>query len=329
MPARPTRGAVIQALEEAALPWDGAEAAGDERRASKDGADAPVNFAQFKLAVRGMPDAKQRMQSLLAQLQPVQRPLAIYNWERPMAGMASAVTGDTVYEPVPYHFKIPHGLFMREATSVAVDSDDNVYVFNRGNMPMLVFDPEGNCVNFWGNPTPNIGQGVIVDSYGANTGRYKGTEFVRPHAISVDHEDNLWLTDDSGNTITKCDRSGKRLMMIIPGPKVLTTEAEMDAQKGNVAEAAPKQSGDTFNRPTDTCVDPKTGDFFITDGYGNSHVHHFKADGTLVKTWGGPGTDPGEFNLPHNICMHPDGALETKSRFCAIFFLCLVPSLSW
>lgn len=226
-------------------------------------------------------------------------------------------------------------------------------------MPMIVFDPDGNCINFWGNPTPNIGQGVIVgeqflltaliaachsllrclicrlrrptDSYGANTGRYKGTEFVRPHAISVDHEDNLWLTDDSGNTITKCDRSGKRLMMIASNggglPKVLTTAAEMDAQKGNVAESSLKQvliqsrarilrlpvpcesfsldmsvccrfwlqSGETFNRPTDTCVDPATGDIFITDGYGNSHVHHFKSDGTHVKTWGEPGTDPGQF----------------------------------
>ena len=152
---------------------------------------------------------------------------------------------------------------------------------------------------------------VPADSYGSNTGRYQGTEFVRPHAISVDHEDNLWLTDDSGNTITKCDRSGKRLMMVIPGPgkttKILTTEEEMEAQKGKVAEGSLKQSGETFNRPTDCCVDPANGDFFITDGYGNSHVHHFKADGTFVKTWGEPGTDPGQFNLPHNLCMHPDG----------------------
>ena len=118
--------------------------------------------SQWKLAVRGTPDSRQRIQSLLAQLQPIQRPLAIYQYEKPTAGLAAAVTGDTVYEPVPYHFKIPHGLFMREATSVAVDSDDNVYVFNRGNMPMLVFDPDGNCIDHWGNPTPNIGQGVIV-----------------------------------------------------------------------------------------------------------------------------------------------------------------------
>ena len=36
---------------------------------------------------------------------------------------------------------------MREATSVAVDKDDNVYVFNRGNQPVLIFDTNGNLLN--------------------------------------------------------------------------------------------------------------------------------------------------------------------------------------
>lgn len=165
MPARPTRTQVTEFLEASDLPWDAAPETAAVASSKDDQQQKNVDLRQFKLAVRGMPDAKQRMQSLLMQLQPVQRPLQIYAYERPMAGMASAVTGDTVYEPVPYHFKIPHGLFMREATSVCVDSADNVYVFNRGNMPMLVFDPEGNCVNFWGNPTPNIGQGVIVGAF--------------------------------------------------------------------------------------------------------------------------------------------------------------------
>ena len=38
------------------------------------------------------------------------------------------------WEPKPFHFKIPHGIFLKEATSVAVDAEDRVYVFNRGNM---------------------------------------------------------------------------------------------------------------------------------------------------------------------------------------------------
>ena len=49
----------------------------------------------------------------------------------------------TNYEPVPGWAKIPHGVWLREATAVTVDSKDNVYVFNRGNVPVLVFDPEG------------------------------------------------------------------------------------------------------------------------------------------------------------------------------------------
>ena len=38
------------------------------------------------------------------------------------------------------------GIFLYEATSVAVDRADNVYVFNRGNIPVLVFDRSGQCV---------------------------------------------------------------------------------------------------------------------------------------------------------------------------------------
>ena len=39
---------------------------------------------------------------------------------------------------------------MHEATAVAVNSKDEVFVFNRGNMPVLVFDIEGNLIRHWG-----------------------------------------------------------------------------------------------------------------------------------------------------------------------------------
>ena len=58
----------------------------------------------------------------------------------------SPVTAETRFEPVPGWAKIPHGIWLREATAVTVDSDDRVYVFNRGNMPILVFDPDGNLI---------------------------------------------------------------------------------------------------------------------------------------------------------------------------------------
>ena len=68
--------------------------------------------------------------------------------------MASSVTPSTVFTPLPLHFKVPHGLFLLEATSVACNSDDEVYVFNRGNMPVLVFSASGDLVRHWGNETP-------------------------------------------------------------------------------------------------------------------------------------------------------------------------------
>ena len=89
-----------------------------------------------------------------------------------------------------------------------------------------------------------------------------GTEFVRPHSIRIDHgrlgrmhqyllqslarvfiteaprllpaEDNVWLVDDMANTITKCTQNGKRLMMLLPGGRVLTTQREMKNAVGKV-----------------------------------------------------------------------------------------------
>ena len=39
---------------------------------------------------------------------------------------------------------------MSEVAGVAVDSRDRVYVFNRGEHPVIVFDKEGKFLNAWG-----------------------------------------------------------------------------------------------------------------------------------------------------------------------------------
>jgi DNA-binding beta-propeller fold protein YncE len=56
-----------------------------------------------------------------------------------------------------------------------------------------------------------------------------------------------------------------------------------------------------FHRPTDVAVHPKTGEIFISDGYGNSRVHRLRPDGEHILSWGEPGADAGQFSLPHNI----------------------------
>lgn len=51
--------------------------------------------------------------------------------------------GDYRYEQVDNWARIPPGMTMGEVGAVGVDKQDNVYVFNRGDHPMMIFDREG------------------------------------------------------------------------------------------------------------------------------------------------------------------------------------------
>jgi DNA-binding beta-propeller fold protein YncE len=165
------------------------------------------------------------------------------------------------YEPVGEWARLPEGrTFSGDATSVAVDASDNVYVFNRGPTPMLVFDRDGKLLDAWGDG-----------------------EFVGPHAVALDGEGNLYLVDRRAHFVQKRTPSGAVVFTL-----------------GTPGRPAPRQGGGCFNEPTDVAVTPG-GDLFITDGYGNSRIHHFDPSGRHVTSWGRPGSLPGEFSLPHGI----------------------------
>ena len=56
------------------------------------------------------------------------------------------------------------------------------------------------------------------------------------------------------------------------------------------------------------------GELYVCDGYGNARVHRFKADGTLIQSWGEPGVGPGQFHLPHGIGVAPDNRVFVTDR---------------
>jgi len=210
--------------------------------------------------------------------------------------MPGTPTKDTRYEAVAGWAKIPHGLFLREATSVAVDDDDNVYVFCRGNMPVMVFDSDGNMIDGWGTDDPYSGTVEAIDPYGNATVSWPGNRFMLAHAITIDHQGNLWLVDVIGSKIYKTTKQGEELMVLGSG----------------VASVA--QGGEPFNRPTDVTIDPASGDIFVSDGYGNSRVHCFDGAGNHKLSWGEPGSDDGQFSLPHNIAMFGDDGVIVCDR---------------
>ena len=68
-----------------------------------------------------------------------------------------------------------------------------------------------------------------------------------------------------------------------------------------------------FNHPTSAAI-AADGDIYVADGYGNSVVHRFNADGRLKCTWGGGGTGPGEFTTPHAVWIDPRNRVLVADR---------------
>ena len=109
----------------------------------------------------------------------------------------------------------------------------------------------------------------------------------------------MWCVDDGIHTITKFTPEGKLLMTI-----------------GATGEPSKAWSGEPFNRPTHAAVSPKTGNIYVTDGYGNSRVHKYTPDGKLILSWGEPGIDAGQFIRPHNVAVDADDLVYVADREC-------------
>ncbi|HEV7391526.1 MAG TPA: peptidyl-alpha-hydroxyglycine alpha-amidating lyase family protein [Burkholderiales bacterium] len=179
--------------------------------------------------------------------------------------------------------QLPEGWSYVEVAGVACDSQDRVYVFNRGDYPVIVFDKEGKFLDAWG-------QGV----------------FNNPHGIFIDHEDHLWLADDKDHTVHKFTVDGERLMTLGESGKASDTGYKINASP--VLRAA-----GPFHRVTNVAVLP-SGDMYIADGYGNARVHKFSKDGKLLFSWGEPGHGPGQFMLPHGIALDSAGLVYVADR---------------
>lgn len=178
------------------------------------------------------------------------------------------------YRPVDGWGRLPEGWSFVEATSVAVDAKDTVWVFNRGPHPVIGFDRDGHFLRSWGEGT-----------------------FRRAHGITAGPDGTLWLTDDLHHTIRQFTTEGKLLLLI-----------------GDPDTPSTLQGGKPFNRPTHVALCPRTGDVYISDGYGNSRVHKYDPRGRHLFSWGAPGTDPGCFNLPHNIATDSEGLVYVADR---------------
>jgi len=127
--------------------------------------------------------------------------------------------------------------------------------------------------------------GRIVDLWGQG--------FVDKHGLRV-IDDKVWVTDRERHVVVQFTLDGKLL-------RTLGTEG-----KSGLGE-------NEFNKPSDVAIGPK-GDIYVSDGYGNSRVMRFDANGKFKQSWGGKGAGPGQFNLVHNIAIDKNGRVYIADR---------------
>jgi DNA-binding beta-propeller fold protein YncE len=134
---------------------------------------------------------------------------------------------------------------------------------------------------------------IVLDS-GGNYLRSWGDDVLQtPHGLRIDSQGNIWVTDIGSHRVFKFDPQGKVLLALGTGK--------------------PGTGLDQFDRPTDIAFGA-SGEFYVSDGYGNSRVLKFSPGGALITSWGQKGSGRGEFNLPHAVVVDPSGRVLVADR---------------
>lgn len=181
--------------------------------------------------------------------------------------------------------QLPAGYVHKDVDGVATDSRDRVYLLTRGDARVIVYERDGTFVTSWG-------ENIFTP---------------RTHGICIGPDDSVWTVDDGDHTVRRFTTDGQQLMVI--GTPGVASDTGYDGKTvQSIQRGAPP-----FNRPTDAAVAPN-GDLYVVDGYGNARVHHFTTDGKLIRSWGEPGTGPGQFHLPHAVFVARDGRVLIADR---------------
>ncbi len=186
--------------------------------------------------------------------------------------------------PVVNWAQQPPGIGWPEVAAVAVDSRDHVYVFNRGAHPVAIFDGDGTFLHSWGSGL-----------------------FRRPHGLTIGPDEMLYCTDDSDHTVRKFTPDGRLLLTLG------TSGRPSDTGATSVDFRTIHRSAGPFHFPTNVALAPG-GEIYVADGYGNARIHKFSPEGKLILSWGQPGTEPGQFRIPHGVAVNSQGHVYVADR---------------
>ncbi|MCW5734933.1 MAG: peptidase [Enhydrobacter sp.] len=134
---------------------------------------------------------------------------------------------------------------------------------------------------------------LVFDRDGRQIAAWGEGTLAEPHYINAAADGGILVADRDAHQVLRFDKNGKLVQAL--GKRHWPS---LDAP---------------FNHPTAAAQAPN-GEIYVADGYGNSSVHRFAADGSLIRTWGGQGTGPGAFTTPHAIALDSRGRVLVADR---------------
>jgi DNA-binding beta-propeller fold protein YncE len=182
---------------------------------------------------------------------------------------------------VPNPITVPAGTTMGASASVTFDARGHLLVLTRGAQPFFEFDESGRFIRAFGDGL-----------------------FTRAHGIRLDGDGNIWATDVGAHVVYKLSPQGQVL---------LTLGTKGEAGEWNEAAGSRK-----LNQPNDVAI-ARNGDVFIVQGHtpgpgGDARVLKFDKTGKFIKSWGGKGKAPGQFEVAHGIAIDARGLLWVADR---------------
>jgi hypothetical protein len=207
-------------------------------------------------------------------------------------------------KPLPNHW------YQGQSIGVSVDADDHIWIIHRADSlaspgeqalddktgaccakapPILEFDETGNLLRHWGGSDDP-------------QGRYKWPS--SNHGITIDHKGNVWIGGNGGDDgmVLKFTKDGQFLLRV-----------------GGNFPAADSNSTERFFKVAKIDEDPKAGELYIADGYGNKRVAVIDEEtGKMKRFWGAYGHKPDDTNTGR---YNPDEPLIQQFRnpvHCAV-----------
>jgi sugar lactone lactonase YvrE len=187
-----------------------------------------------------------------------------------------------------YPFALPEG--GGGVSAVAINSKGHLFAFQRnaaGNPQLFEFDQSHKLIR-------SIGDDVIGHQNKA-------------HGMTIDAEDNVWICDENGDTVTKLDPDGKLLLTIgVKGQRGDWVEEKGQRLLWQPLHLAFAPNGDIYigeghanESPNDTNKSP-------TNMIGAARVLHLDKHGKFINQWFGNHAGQGHFSMVHGIAINPE-----------------------